>query len=327
MGIFNFHFRANEKNSLIKPDFIAVDFETANSRRNSACAIGIATVKDLNVVDSYYSLLNPPGCRFSKKNIEIHGIRPQDVSNAPTLAGLWPNINRYFCGIPVVAHNAPFDMSVLKCSLGDAEEFIGDFEYVDTITMARKFLSGHHDLETCVDCLGLSLENHHNARADAIACAQIAIECIKMAGVNNLSDFCSELNVNSFLFSRMRNWEDPLQRYPEAVRPSEIQPCNTDFDCNHILYGKNVVFTGELSISRREAMQRAADVGAIIKSAVSSRTDYLVVGRQDPSLVGDDGMSTSQERAARLMDEGKASICVIGEYEFMHLLRNEGILI
>ncbi len=47
------------------------------------------------------------------------------------------------------------------------------------------------------------------------------------------------------------------------------------FDPKHPLYQKAVVFTGELSIDRREAMQRAVNVGAVIKTAVSRKPIFL----------------------------------------------------
>ena len=80
------------------------------------------------------------------------------------------------------------------------------------------------------------------------------------------------------------------------------------------------MFTGELHISRAEAMQLAVDVGAKVTSSVSKKTDYVVVGKQDLALVGEDGMSTKEERAHALNSEGVANIQIIGEAEFLALI-------
>lgn len=306
-------------------DFIAIDFETATASRDSACAVGIASVKDLVVIDSFYSLIKPPDCHFSARNIAVHGIRPEDVKSAPTMTELWPTISHLFGTSPVVAHNAHFDMSVLKSSLEDAESLVENFEFFDTMTMARRFVSGRLSLDSCACSLGVPHFDHHDAKADAIACAQVAIQCLRRAGINQLPEFCEEFCVNSFEFKAVKR-SNP-KKHPEYISPSSIQPCSMNFDCTHKLYGKQIVFTGELSICRHEAMQIAADVGAVVKSGVSSKTDYLVVGKQDLALVGDDGMSSKEEKAAQLNASGKAMINVIGEYEFMRLVRNEDMLI
>lgn len=81
------------------------------------------------------------------------------------------------------------------------------------------------------------------------------------------------------------------------------------------------MFTGELSIDRAAAMQMAVDVGAVVKSGVSGKTDYLVVGTQDLALVGADGMSSKEEKAYALNQAGKAHIQIIREQEFIDLVR------
>lgn len=67
----------------------------------------------------------------------------------------------------------------------------------------------------------------------------------------------------------------------------------------------------------------AVNVGAIVKSSVSRKTDYLVVGQQDKVLVGEDGMSTKEEKAYDLNATGSANIQIIGEEEFTSLVNNE----
>lgn len=69
-------------------NFTALDFETANASRSSVCSIGLAKVKNGEIIDTYYSLVNP-GERFDSRNIAVHGIRPEDVRNAPSFADIF----------------------------------------------------------------------------------------------------------------------------------------------------------------------------------------------------------------------------------------------
>ncbi len=96
---------------------------------------------------------------------------------------------------------------------------------------------------------------------------------------------------------------------------------NENADPENPLFGRSIVFTGDLSLSREEAAAAAAQFGALIKSAVSGKTDYLVVGAQDPGLVAADGRSGKEAKAAALNEAGKAHIAILHEEEFLALLQ------
>ena len=72
-------------------------------------------------------------------------------------------------------------------------------------------------------------------------------------------------------------------------------------------------------MERADAAQMAVDVGAVIKSSVSGKTDFLVVGQQDIMLVGASGTSTKERRAQEINSSGKGNIQVITEQEFIEL--------
>lgn len=314
-----------------KPDFIALDFETASASFDSACAIGIAFVKDLEVFDSFYSLLFPKNGRFDEQNIKVHGITPDMVKDAPTLEQLWDVISVCFTpNIPVLAHNAHFDMSVLHQSLGFKPK---EFYYVDTIRLVSDCIPGSRSLDHCAECFNIPL-NHHNAESDAIVCAKIAIEVLKRNNcvtiweylakneVGKLAKAISALNPSEKLSTHKPN----ARKFWDAPSPSEITRKVAVIDQTCPICNANVVFTGELSIDRREAMQLAVDHGAIVKSSVSRKTNYLIVGRQDKSIVGEDGMSTKEERAYELNNSGAAEIKIISEDDFFKIVGKEVLL-
>lgn len=314
------------------PDFISIDFETATQDMDSACAIGIAIVQGGHIVDTFYSLIQPPENFYDPHNIAIHGITPEDTADAPSFRDVWNSVKDLFGCCPVVAHNANFDMSVLAVCCKNSWITPDNFKYLDTMNLVKGIVEGSKSLSNCAAFLGIRQLHHHNALDDAVTCAQIALSCIEHYGEQSLIEFSfktphvlihnfSELHPLESLQSSKRSHADSVRsRRFESVSPKEICRCTESVDSNHPLYGKNVVFTGELSIDRRTAMQMAADVGAVIKSSVSRKTDYLVVGEQDISLVGDDGMSTKEERAYELNSSGKANICIIREQEFFSLL-------
>ena len=62
---------------------IAIDFETANEERRSACAIGLAWIESGEVVRREHRLIRPKEMRFNVHNIRVHGINPEDVRDKP----------------------------------------------------------------------------------------------------------------------------------------------------------------------------------------------------------------------------------------------------
>jgi len=95
-------------------NFVAIDFETATGRRNTACAIGIVTVEDDKIIDEYYSLIKPLGNEYNWHNVNVHGITEEDTKSAPTFEMVYPEIKKCLQGKTVVAHNENFDRGVLQ---------------------------------------------------------------------------------------------------------------------------------------------------------------------------------------------------------------------
>ena len=322
-------------------DFVAIDFETATSDPNSACAVGLAFVVGLEVVATTHRLIQPPGNQYAQGNIHVHGIYPEDTEHAPDFLTVWQELHPMLAGRALIAHNARFDMSVIKASLaayGDPYvQQYADFKYIDSIAMARDLVPGRKNLAACAQCLGVELSHHHNAECDAVACAQIAITCIKANHCLNLGEFCfsqphiriqelSDLVLPVRTPTSVPRGRNPRSgpKYHPNVHPKEIRPQVTFFDPNHPFYQKSLVFTGELSIDRREAMQRAVNVGAIIKTAVSRKTDFLVVGRQYNGPGGTATVSNKEEKARAILAEGKSRLRLLSEREVLH--RRQGAL-
>ena len=141
--------------------FIAFDVETPNYYNNRMSAIGITVIEDGAIVDEYYSLVNPE-THFDIFNTELTGISAKTVKNAPTFPQLWDEIEPIMSSGLLVAHNAVFDMNVLKKCLRDYRIAWKPYaRYTCTVQLGRRLYPGvSHRLNDDCDRLGISL-NHH----------------------------------------------------------------------------------------------------------------------------------------------------------------------
>lgn len=312
-------------------DFVAIDFETANSNNNSACSMGLALVKNSQIIDKQYYLIRPPILDFSPTNIGIHGITPKMVKNSPKFPEVWQKVKHHFDDNIIVAHNASFDISVLKSLDNEYGLGINDFNYMCSINVSNKACDSgiRKSLEARAHHLGVGMINHHNALDDAVTCANIVIESVKRCNHESFSSFLnrdrsliinsySELKHQSHFGSRAST---ALYNTIEKVDIKSLKPTVENIRTDHPFYNKCFVFTGKLDdFERADAMQRVINLGGIIKTGVSSKVDFLVVGWQDKRLVGEDGLSSAEEKAYALIEKGK-EITILTEDQFKEMLK------
>ena len=95
-------------------DFVAIDFETANGCRSSVCSVGIVVVRNGEIVDKFYSLIKPVPNFYTVWTTNVHGLTRKDTDNSPLFPEVWAQIAPMIDGLPLVAHNRPFDEGCLK---------------------------------------------------------------------------------------------------------------------------------------------------------------------------------------------------------------------
>ena len=95
-------------------DFAAIDFETANNERSSVCSVGVVIVRNGEIVDSFYSLIQPEPNYYNYWCSQVHGLCCEDTDDAPVFPKVWAQIEPLIEGLPLVAHNKPFDEGCLK---------------------------------------------------------------------------------------------------------------------------------------------------------------------------------------------------------------------
>jgi DNA polymerase-3 subunit epsilon len=158
--------------------YLALDFETANNSRQSACSIGLVRVENGIITHKVCHLIKPPTREFLYTH--VHGLSWEDVKDAKAFAEIWPEILPLFNGVDfVAAHNAPFDKSVLSSCLEAAALSMPMVGFRCTLKEARMkwVLSGYKLSDVCRH-LNIDL-NHHEALSDALACAKIILELDK----------------------------------------------------------------------------------------------------------------------------------------------------
>lgn len=304
-------------------NFIAIDFETANGQRGSACSIGLAFVENGNIVRTEHYLIKPIPNHFDGYNVYLHGITAEMVANAPTFAELWESkLKQYFEGNMIVAHNASFDMSVMRYALNDAGLKFPNADYFCTMIAARAafFELFNYQLTTVCEEINYSFENHHNAEADAIACANIVLSIALTHNCNSIDELIIALDLCKGIISDCGEYKPCRQKvHYHTTKLSEINytiPANVDV--NNPLYAKKVAITGTLaSMTRINAQIKILQSGGCVANSLTMDTNYLVCGGFDIYAKGFESIKIKKAKAniAQGLD-----LEIINENEFLQLL-------
>lgn len=324
-------------------DFTAIDFETANGFRGSPCAVGLTKVRGGRIVEEASWLMRPPQNHdhFDYHNVRIHGIRAEDVAGRPRFGELFPEIGAFIGDDTLAAHNAAFDLGVIRSGLEVSGLPGPAYDYVCTVMLSRRCYSlVSNSLPFAAEEAGVPLVKHHDAAEDARACAGILIDIARRNQANSIAELYLSLGLvmprqQAFdpardalskaslaaLSAAAGSTAAPLRPFQAGWPEEGANPLpNPDAEPGHPLYGQTVVFTGELSIGRPEAKKRSADVGAIPESRVTGRTTVLVVG--DGFVASDlrSGRLTGKARRVLELHERGRAIEVLSEGEFLQMV-------
>lgn len=167
-------------------NFIAIDFETANSSRSSICSMGVAIVENGKLVESEHFLIKPTPNYYDFFNSDLHGITDKHTRDKKTFKQQWKGFQKYFHNQTIVAHNASFDCSVLRFTLDSGKIKYPDLDYHCTYRLSQELLplngfrlsdvSRHYKIKL----------KHHNAESDAKASALIALRLCEQQKVDSL---------------------------------------------------------------------------------------------------------------------------------------------
>lgn len=284
-------------------EFIAIDVETANPDMASICQIGIAYFKNGQIEREWVSLVNPRDY-FDPVNVGVHGIEESSVSSAPLLEDIYHEIKSLLSGQICVSHThfdrISLDKAIRKLSLDPIE-----VTWLDSARVARRAWEEcawkGYGLANVCKIIGFEFK-HHDALEDAKASGAIVHAAIEKAGLT------------------LEGW---LTRVGQPISGSSPSSGKIAIEGNPEgeLYGQTMVFTGALSIPRRDAAAMAASIGCSVATTVSKKIDYLVVGDQDASRLAGKDKSSKHIKAEKLISSG-VPIRILKESDFKELVES-----
>jgi DNA polymerase III subunit epsilon len=281
-------------------EFIAVDVETANANLASICQIGIAHFVDNTIAHEWKSYVDPQD-HFDAINVSIHGIDETVVAGAPIFSELMDTV-RSSLEQHVVASHTAFDRAALNRAGAQCHGQPLSCTWLDTACVARRawqqFSRSGYGLQNICAMIGYQFQ-HHDALEDAKAAGQVLIAAMSLTGLD------------------LEGW---LKRVRQPIDPTLEKRIARDGNPDGELYGEVLVFTGALTMSRREAASLAANMGCEVDPGVTKRTTILVVGDQDIQRLAGHEKSNKHRKAEELFQNGQ-SIRILRETDFCDLMK------
>ena len=281
--------------------FIAIDVETANADLSSICQIGIAKFINGTLADKWVSLIDPED-DFDAINESIHGITAKMVEGQPTFREMSDQLRQHLSGNIVVSHTA-FDRTAIRLAHERSGLPTPELTWLDSAKVVRRtweqFATSGYGLASVAEYLGISF-HHHDAGEGARAVGEILIRAIEASGI-------------------------PIGEWPrragQPIDPlSESGKISRDGNPDGVLYGEKIVFTGALSMPRREAADFAAQAGCEVIPGVTKKTTLLVVGDQDVAKLNGKSKSAKHLKAEVLIQMGE-KIRILRESDFISLVK------
>jgi DNA polymerase-3 subunit epsilon len=301
--------------------FVALDFETATGARDSACAVAVASVECGRVTEVERWLIQPPGNAYDGFNVSIHGITPAMTAASYSIAEVWPEVQRWIAGRPVVMHYAPFDLSVLRHSLHTGGLDWPNLAYYCTCALARHAWPGRlsYRLPDLASECGIVFQ-HHEPGADAATAGELALACCGMAAAETIADASKALGMAAGHLAA-QTWSPTALAH---IRPTDLKPTVDTIPEDSEFRDEVVVFTGTLScgLTRAQAQQLVVNAGGRTANSVSKKVNYLVLGTQDAYKLKDGEHSSKMLKAAELRAAGRP-IELLAEVDFLRMVPAE----
>jgi len=279
-------------------NFVVVDVETANADLSSICQIGIASFRDGAFTNGWVSLVNPDDY-FSPINVSIHGIDDDRVSGSPKWDGIFPEVASRLQERVVVSHT-PFDRAALGRACERYNLTMSECVWLDSARVVRRawpeFSRSGYGLSNVAACFAINYKAH-DALEDARCAGLLMLRAISETGLS------------------IEEWLVRVEQPIGEVGTGHKRIGNPDGE----LFGQILVFTGSLSIPRREAADLAAAAGCRVDEGVTKHTTMLVLGDQDLRMLAGHEKSSKHMKAEHLIGKGQP-IRILGESDFVRIL-------
>jgi len=282
-------------------NFISIDFETFTAEHTSACAIGMAKVVNGEIIQKFYSLIHPVPDDRSMTNSFINGIYVDMVEYAPTFDKIFPIMCNFIGDNPIACHNRNMDIKVLESCMA----YYGLKGGIDPQNNICTYELTKLSLEKCCEKYEIEKGCHHDALDDAVVCAKIAL---KLQGVNSHELVTHE--AADFISGECFKDRNIDHQFLDPFDDNAIDNQDTCF------FHSKCVITGIFDAfpERNDLAGELQKLGADINTAISKRTDIVLVGRGA-------GLS-KMKKIAELQAQG-FNIKIIKEDELIEILGHE----
>lgn len=305
-------------------DYVVLDIETTGLKKERDEIIQVSAVKfkqdqELDYLDT---LIKPVHKQISPFIENLTGISNSDVDNAPEITEIIPKLNYFIGDQPLIGHNVMFDLSFLKYNGLNLPKL----EFVDTLDIAQAAQSQlklpNTKLETLKNYFGIDNRSHNSL--NDVKTTAVVYQKLRDAGY-----------LQKPSRPKFRQWKSKdyfYDQFDKSLSKNEINKKRALFGNQLIdklvvpenkskLKDQIFVFTGDLKQLPREQAQKIVEgEGGIIKKSVVLKTDYVVVGIENPAVVVD-GKSTKQRRAEELNATKGKNIQIITEEQFMNMIQ------
>lgn len=282
--------------------FVAIDVETANVRMRSICQIGLVVFENGREVACDSHLVDPAE-EFDFINIAVHGINPTHVTGKPKFPEIYDWLIRYTDGQTIVSHTH-FDRTSIAQAIAHHSLPAMNASWLDTAKVARRawsrYASSGYGLANLAREFDIAFK-HHDALDDARTCGLILRRAIDETGLT------------------VDEW---VKRCRLGISGATGGGERRTGDGDGPLHGETIVFTGALTIPRKEAADLAHCAGGRVDSGVTRETTMLVVGDQDLVKLAGYARSSKQRKAEQLAAAGQA-IRFLAETDFLVLVAEE----
>ncbi len=310
-------------------NYIAIDFETANAKLSSPCSLGMVVVEDGEIRSKHHWYIRPEPFYFNPMNISIHGITPEMTEDAPTFDVLWPELEPFFKNNIVIAHNASFDMGVVRHTLDYFGISYPNTSYFCSMKLYQKMTPDFTSYRLPMLSKSIGFEfKHHDALEDSIACSKLILHALEQSQCRSIEELARQYRVT--LGELYPNGYTPcsisLSGLRSAPRKSksitDIRPDENATLTGDVTYfeGRRFAVTGSFSsMSRNEALQQIVNHGGKISNTITRSTDVLVVGEKDYQKMHEGKVSSKLRKALELQMNG-GDIEIVSEEEFGKML-------
>ncbi len=278
-------------------DFAAIDVETANADLASICQVGVVTFKDSKPSHTFQTLVDPED-EFNPVNVSIHGIDESSVSGCGAFPVAMESLRPLLNGKIVVSHTA-FDRLAMARATERYQLPAIECRWLDTARVVRRtwtqFAKSGYGLADMARWCGITFV-HHRADEDARVAGMILAHAMAETGLS-VEDWLARISSEGNSSSQIK-----LTGNPQGPLAGEV-----------------IVFTGALTIPRREAADLAASIGCDVATSVTTKTTLLVVGDQDLRRLAGTQLSSKHRKAESLILSGQP-LRILGEADFIRMV-------